>query len=116
MAVPDSSVLPHKQCSLRHLITNGRNPTESWQNSFFKGKQKVINRQTLILTSNLHDSNITFFPNSKEDVSDFKCLCVLLWLNLSEYFIAFGYTPHWKSWRNSWQHFLCFIIIWRGDI
>lgn len=43
MAAPDSSVLPHKQCSLRHLITNGRNPTENWQNSFFKGKQKVIN-------------------------------------------------------------------------
>lgn len=65
MAAPDSSVLPHKQCSLRHLITNGRNPTENWQNSFFKGKQKVINRQTLILTSNLRDANVNIFPKQQ---------------------------------------------------
>lgn len=32
---------------------------------------------------------LIFFFNSKEVVSNFKCLCVLMWFNLLERFIVF---------------------------
>lgn len=36
-------------------------------------------------------------PNGKEVVSDFKCLCVLMWLNLSECSIAFWIYSIWEE-------------------